>query len=83
MPKGLGKKIVNEGTAKVPNIKLREGAEPITVSGLASCGDNPTPMRFPTLARQEAGWCSKEAKLIALCYGDRYELLNGGCNCDA
>lgn len=72
------------GTPKVPNIRLKEGAEPITVSGTASVGDSLAPLRFPTLARQEAGWCSQEATLIVACYGDRYEFLNkGGCCKDA
>lgn len=75
--------MANEGTGKVPNIKLKEGAEPITVSGLAKVGANPEPLRFPTLDRQINGWCSAEAKRIVACYGDRYELINGGgCNCD-
>lgn len=67
---------------KVPNIRLREGAEPITVSGLASVGNLPVSLKFPTLERQAAGWCSQEATWIVACYGDRYELLTGGCkNC--
>lgn len=67
--------------AKIPNVRLREGAEPITISGFASVGSNPTPLTFPTLARQRAGWCSQVAKRIVACYGDRYELIEGGCNC--
>lgn len=70
----------NESGAKVPNIILREGAEPITISGLASVGNNPNPLRFPTEERQKAGWCSAEARLIAACYPDRYKLIGkGGC----
>lgn len=67
---------------KKPNIKLREGAEPIVVSGTANSGMS-APMRFPVRSRQEAGWCSAEAKLIVACYPDRYELVEGGCNCNA
>lgn len=69
-------------TAKKPNIKLKEGAEPITVSGFANVGSSPEPLRFPTLIRQQNGWCSAEAKRIVACYGDRYELINGGCKCN-
>jgi hypothetical protein len=72
-----------ETQGKTPNIKLREGAEPITISGLAHVGASLEPLRFPTLIRQQNGWCSKEAKRIVACYGDRYELINGGgCNCN-
>lgn len=74
-------KAVAVKSAKKPNIRLKEGAEPITVSGYASVGNNPNPLTFPTLARQEAGWCSQEAIRIVACYGDRYELIEGGCNC--
>lgn len=76
--------MANESGGKVPNIKLREGQEPITVSGLASVGNDPTPLRFPTEERQKAGWCSGEAKMIVACYPDRYELIGkGGCCKDA
>lgn len=71
--------MANKAGGKTPNIKLREGAEPITVSGFASVGDSVKMLTFPTLKRQAAGWCSPDAKRIVSCYGDRYELLEGGC----
>lgn len=61
---------------KVANIRLREGKEPITISGVAYTGDSNNPLRFPTKTRQIAGWNSAEAKEIVTEYGDRYELLN-------
>jgi hypothetical protein len=70
----------NESGGKVPNIKPREGAEPITISGLASVGANPNPLRFPTEERQRTGWQSAEAKRIVAAYPDRYEMI-GGKNC--
>lgn len=74
--------MANNTGAKVPNIKLKEGQEPITVSGFASVGHSPNLLRFPTLERQANGWQSAEAKEIVACYPDRYELIIGGCkNC--
>lgn len=74
----------NENGGKTPNIKLREGQEPITVSGFSSVGASPDPLRFPILDRQKNGWYLpiEEAKAIVACYPDRYELIIGGCkNC--
>lgn len=74
--------MANETKAKEPNIRLKEGAEPITVSGYASVGASMNRLAFPTEERQKNGWCSGDAKLIVQCYPDRYELINGGCNCN-
>lgn len=74
---------MDKGKEPCKNVRLIEGQEPITVSGIAIVGhDNPT-LRFPTEELQRAGWCSSQAALIVRCYGDRYELLTGGCNCNA
>lgn len=64
--------------AKIPNIKLKEGATPITVSGRSFSGNCKEPMRFPTEERQKNGWYSQEANRIVREYGDRYELLKDG-----
>lgn len=68
--------------AKNPNVKLRAGADPITVSGFAYGGGG-VKLAFPTEDRQRAGWCAKnDAKKIVRDYPDRYELINGGeCKC--
>jgi hypothetical protein len=58
---------------KIPNIRLKEGATPITISGKAFTGGNSEAMLFPTEQRQRNGWHSKEAKRIKSEYGDRYE----------
>lgn len=71
---------LDEAGAKVPNVKLREGQDPITVSGYANGGDD-IKIAFPTEERQKSGWQTPCPKLIVRCYGDRYEMLNGGCNC--
>ena len=74
----------NASGGKTPNIRLREGKSPITVSGFSNVGATSERLRFPTLARQENGWYlpGDEAKRIVECYPDRYELINGGCkNC--
>lgn len=70
-------------TPKVANIRLKEGRNPITVSGLGYASGDKKPMRFPTLARQKNGWHSQEAKRIIREYGDRYEMITenfGGGN---
>ena len=65
------------------NIKLKEGATPATIEGFISVGNNPYRAYLPSLEIQAKGWYSPKAKLIAACYGSRYELTNGGCCKDA
>lgn len=61
-----------------PNIRLKEGKEPITVLGKANVGTKNSSLRFGTEEEQKAGWHSKDPKAIVRHYPDRYELLNGG-----
>lgn len=65
------------------NVILKEGAEPITVNGISIVGHANPVLRFPSLEKQAAGWCSTQAHRIVASYGDRYELIEGGCNCNA
>jgi hypothetical protein len=54
-----------------PNIRLREGAQPITEGDLGYRG-----IKLPDAAAQKAGWHAPKAQMVIALYGTHYELLN-------
>jgi hypothetical protein len=60
-----------QGGGQQPNIKLREGATPVTEGDLGYRG-----LRLPTADEQKAGWHEPQARLVVALYGTHYELLN-------
>jgi hypothetical protein len=63
------RKIIDEG--KRPNIKLREGAEPLNDGGEIHAGMR-KPMLLPSAADQAKGWYAPDAAEIIRFYPDRY-----------
>lgn len=61
-----------------PNIRLKKGATPATISGRAFVGTRKAPLRFPSLEKQETGWHSLHPTEIHRAYPDRYELIKEG-----
>ena len=62
---------MGEQTQKA-NIRLKEGAEPITLGDLGYKG-----IKLPaTKEEQAAGWYEPKASIVAALYGTHYELLD-------
>jgi hypothetical protein len=61
-----------QATKQQPNIKLRDGAKPVTEGDLGY-----RDITLPKADAQEAGWYEPQAQIVISLYGTHYELLNG------
>lgn len=68
----------NQGGGEKPNpvpnanIRLRQGAQPITVDGEVNAGMNKNPILFPDKVTQAAGWYHPRASEILQLFPDIY-----------